>query len=82
MWELFSFGKFRLQTNITKLTKCRRKKKKKKKNTWYMFTKEKTLMYKLLPGLPPSLKETYPLIKLKFYSNINLNYTTTPNNTY
>lgn len=47
-----------------------------------MFTKEKTLMYKLLPGLPPSLKETYPLIKLKFYSNINLNYTTTPNNTY
>ena len=50
MWELFSFGKFRLQTNITKLTKCRRKKKRKKKNTWYMFTKEKTLMDKLLPG--------------------------------
>lgn len=27
MWELFSFGKFRSQTNITKLTKRRKKKK-------------------------------------------------------
>ena len=41
MWELFSFGKFRLQTNITKLTKCRRKKKeKRKKHMVYVYKRE------------------------------------------
>ena len=39
MWELFSFGKFRLQTNITKLTKCRRKKKE-KKHMVYVYKRE------------------------------------------